>query len=126
MALKPKGTSNASKPRKSAAKAESPPTAGAVLEGAREAKPGKGRKGEKVVLAAREAKTWLREVSRRGRFWSSIRCLAGGMYPLSNTDNAIPCARPSIGRTVGIAWHLGPGGQRSFYEGRTYRPIWEQ
>ena len=50
MALKPKGTSRASKPRKSATKSKSPPKAGAkVKPGASEAKPIKVRKGEKVA-----------------------------------------------------------------------------
>jgi hypothetical protein len=48
---KAKGTSRASKPRKSATKSKSPPKAGAKARpGAREAKPIKVRKGEKVVL----------------------------------------------------------------------------
>jgi hypothetical protein len=49
---KAKGTSNASKPRKSAAKSKSPPKAGAKPKpGARGAKPIKVRKGEKVAVA---------------------------------------------------------------------------
>ena len=46
-----KGTSRASKPRKSATQSKSPPKAGAKAKpGASEAKPIKVRKGEKVVL----------------------------------------------------------------------------
>src|SRR5687767_10306985 len=48
---KAKGTSRASKPRKSATKSKSPPKAGAKAKpGASEAKPIKVRKGEKIVL----------------------------------------------------------------------------
>ena len=51
MAQEPKGTSNASKPRKSATKSKSPPKAGAKAKpGASEAKPIKVRKGEKVAV----------------------------------------------------------------------------
>jgi len=48
---KAKGTSRASMPRKSATKSKSPPKAGAKAKpGAREAKPIKVRKGEKVAV----------------------------------------------------------------------------
>ena len=48
---KAKGTSRASKPRKSATKSKSPPKAGAKAKsGAKEAKPIKVRKGEKVAV----------------------------------------------------------------------------
>ena len=48
---KAKGTSRASKPRKSATKSKSPPKAGAKAKpGASEAKPIKVRKGEKVAV----------------------------------------------------------------------------
>ena len=48
---KAKGASRASKPRTSATKSTSPPTAGAKAKpGASEAKPIKGRKGEKVAV----------------------------------------------------------------------------
>jgi hypothetical protein len=65
---KAKGTSRASKPRKSATKSKSPPKAGAKAKpGASEAKPIKVRKGEKVAVLRDVGKPASRLIDKRIR-----------------------------------------------------------
>ena len=90
---KAKGTSRASKPRKSATKSKSPPKAGAKAKpGASEAKPIKGREGEKVAVALSGGNPQIAKADGDAPVQAYIAAMPGWKRDLGSASTRSSCA----------------------------------